>query len=108
MMAVLLVEGATDIFLGEPLLGSGLQVLMSIGDFSTLFVQGYLFVAVWSGCDQGRGPPPASPRSHFHLELFVAHLCRHLAVEHAANDHVAGGMPRSMLFTATSATCVTG
>ena len=113
MMAVLLVEGATDIFLGEPLLGSGLQVLMpSIGDFSTLLVQGYLFVAV---CMEWLRPGSRLPQFKLHpAVIFILSFLLLICVgtwllSMPQMTTVAGGMPLvDAFFTATSATCVTG
>ena len=113
VMAVLLVEGVGDLLWGAPPLGQGLAVLMpSIGDFSTFLVQGYLFVAVLM---EWMRPGSRLPRVRLHpAVIFILSFVLLIVVgtwllSMPLMSTVEGGMPLvDALFTATSATCVTG
>lgn len=113
VMALLLVEGAGDVLFGTPLLGSALAVLMpSIGDFSTVLVQGYLFAAIVM---EWLRPGSRLPRVRLHpAVIFILSFLLLIAVgtwllSMPQMTTLPGGMPLvDAFFTSTSATCVTG
>lgn len=113
VMALLLVEGAGDVLFGTPPLGSALAVLMpSIGDFSTVLVQGYLFVAIVM---EWMRPGSRLPRVRLHpAVIFILSFLLLIAVgtwllSMPQMTTIPGGMPLvDAFFTSTSATCVTG
>lgn len=113
VMALLLVEGAGDVLFGTPPLGSALAVLMpSIGDFSTVLVQGYLFAAIVM---EWLRPGSRLPRVRLHpAVIFILSFLLLIAVgtwllSMPQMTTLPGGMPLvDAFFTSTSATCVTG
>jgi trk system potassium uptake protein TrkH len=113
VMGLLLIEGAGDVLFGSPPIGATLEVMMpSIGDFSTVMVQGYLFVAILM---EWMRPGSRLPRVRLHpavifiLSFLVLIALGTWLLSMPQMTTVAGGMPVvDAFFTATSATCVTG
>lgn len=113
VMALLLVEGAGDVLFGTPPLGSAMAVMMpSIGDFSTVLVQGYLFAAIVM---EWMRPGSRLPRVRLHpAVIFILSFLLLIALgtwllSMPQMTTLPGGMPLvDAFFTSTSATCVTG
>ena len=113
LMALLAVEGAGDLFLGMPLLGSAVSTIVpNATDLSTFVVQGYLLVAILT---EWMRPGSRLPRVKVHPAMvFITSFLVLIAagtwlLSMPQMTTVEGGMPwADALFTATSATCVTG
>ena len=113
LMALLAVEGAGDLFLGMPLLGSAVStILPNAADLSAFLVQGYLFVAILT---EWMRPGSRLPRVKVHPAMvFITSFLLLIAVGTwllgmPQMTTMEGGMPwADAFFTATSATCVTG
>lgn len=113
LMSLLAVEGAGDLFLGMPLLGSAVSTFLpNATDLSTFLVQGYLFVAILS---EWMRPGSRLPSVKVHPAMvFIMSFLLLIAVgtwllRMPQMTTVEGGMPwADAFFTATSATCVTG
>jgi len=113
LMALLAVEGAGDLFLGMPLLGSAVSTIVpNATDLSTFVVQGYLLVAILT---EWMRPGSRLPRVKVHPAMvFITSFLVLIAagtwlLSMPQMTTVDGGMPwADALFTATSATCVTG
>ena len=113
VMTVLLVEGVGDLFFGAPPLEQALSVLMpSFGDFSTFLIQGYLFIAVLMGWMRPESRLPQvklNPAVIFILSFLLLIGVGTWLLSMPMMTTINGGMPWvDALFTATSATCVTG
>ena len=113
LMALLAIEGAGDLLLGMPLLGSAVStVLPNATDLSTFVVQGYLLVAILS---EWMRPGSRLPRIKVHpamvfiMSFLVLIVVGTWLLSMPQMTTVEGGMPwADAFFTATSATCVTG
>ena len=113
VMTVLLVEGVGDLFFGAPPLEQALSVLMpSFGDFSTFLIQGYLFIAVlmeWMRPESRLPQVKLNPAVIFILSFLLLIGVGTWLLSMPMMTTINGGMPWvDALFTATSATCVTG
>ena len=113
VMGVLLVEGVGDLLLGSPPLGEALATLVpSIGDFSTIVVQGYLFVAIlveWLRPGSGLPRIRLHPAIIFILSFLLLIIVGTWLLTMPEMTTMEGSMPAvDAFFTATSATCVTG
>ena len=113
VMGVLLVEGVGDLLLGSPPLGEALATLApSIGDFSTIVVQGYLFVAIlveWLRPGSGLPRIRLHPAIIFILSFLLLIIVGTWLLTMPEMTTMEGSMPAvDAFFTATSATCVTG
>lgn len=114
VMAVLVVEGASDLFTGhlllEPLVSS--LGIRSARDVYTIFIQGYFFLMVGSEfLRQGSILPRfrLNPAVIFILSFFALIGVGSVLLMLPEMTTIAGGMPWvDALFTSTSATCVTG
>ena len=113
LMALLAVEGAGDLFLGMPLLGSAVStILPNATDLSTFVVQGYLLVAIlteWMRPGSRLPRVKVHPAMVFIMSFLVLIAAGTWLLSMPQMTTVEGGMPwADALFTATSATCVTG
>ena len=113
VMTVLLVEGVGDLFFGAPPLEQALSVLMpNFGDFSTFLIQGYLFIAVlmeWMRPESRLPQVKLNPAVIFILSFLLLIGVGTWLLSMPMMTTINGGMPWvDALFTATSATCVTG
>ena len=113
LMALLAVEGAGDLLLGMPLLGSAVStILPNATDLSTFVVQGYLFVAIlteWMRPGSRLPRVKVHPAMVFIMSFLVLIAAGTWLLSMPQMTTVEGGMPwADALFTATSATCVTG
>ena len=113
LMALLALEGAGDLFLGMPLLGSAVStVLPNATDLSTFVVQGYLLVAIlteWMRPGSRLPRVKVHPAMVFIMSFLVLIAAGTWLLSMPQMTTVEGGMPwADALFTATSATCVTG
>ena len=114
VMAVLVVEGASDLFTGhlllEPLVSS--WGIRSARDVYTIFIQGYFFLMVGSEFfRQGNVLPKfrLNPAVIFILSFSAIIAVGTILLMLPEMTTAAGGMPWvDALFTSTSATCVTG
>ena len=113
LMALLAVEGAGDLFLGMPLLGSAVSTMLpNATDLSTFVVQGYLLVAIlteWMRPGSRLPSVKVHPAMVFIMSFLVLIAAGTWLLSMPQMTTVEGGMPwADALFTATSATCVTG
>ena len=113
VMTVLLVEGVGDLFFGAPPLEQALSVLMpNFGDFSTFLIQGYLFIAIlmeWMRPESRLPQVKLNPAVIFILSFLLLIGVGTWLLSMPMMTTINGGMPWvDALFTATSATCVTG
>ena len=113
VMTVLLVEGVGDLFFGAPPLEQALSGLMpNFGEFSTFLIQGYLFIAVlmeWMRPESRLPQVKLNPAVIFILSFLLLIGVGTWLLSMPMMTTINGGMPWvDALFTATSATCVTG
>jgi len=114
VMAVLIVEGASDILTGDLLIGHFVQSIgfNSISDFYTIFIQGYFFTVVAAELLRGGQVLPRirwNPAVIFiisFLGIIIIGTVLLMLPEMTVQPGSMGFL--DALFTSTSATCVTG
>ncbi len=114
VMAILVIEGTSDLFTGELLIGRFTQSIGfdSISDFYTIFIQGYFFTIVATELLRGGRVLPRirlNPAVIFIISFLglisigtVLLMLPEMTVQAGSMDFL------DALFTSTSATCVTG